>query len=434
MQLKGQNVNIPDTNFKSFLVQASVNNQSAKDLNGNYFKIDANNDGEIQETEALQVSALQMIVANINSVVGITSFLNIKELRCSTNGLMSLDLQGLTKLEELYCSQNQLTTLDLQGLENLKYVYCAYNNLTSLNVQGLSNLIWVECPMNNLTTLDLHSLPNLENVSCFTNNLTILNLQNSPKINFVHCSDNQLSNLEINHLSNLKTLSCFGNNLANLNVANLAKLEFLEFSQNNISTIDFTGLINLKNLQFFDNHISTLNLQGLLALQTLSCGWNNLTTLNVSNNPNLTSVDFRNNQITSVFLKNGSNQLVQLSGNPQLGYICADQSEVTQLQNLVSQNGYITQIDTNCELSLSSNEIKGNSNKIELYPNPVQDVLNIKTNEKIERIDIYDMSGRRINSTINLQNRIDLKDLKSGDYIIEIMTDKNKYQDKIIKK
>jgi len=44
----GQIVNIPDANFKAKLLEASPSNTIAKDLAGNYFKIDANGNGEIE--------------------------------------------------------------------------------------------------------------------------------------------------------------------------------------------------------------------------------------------------------------------------------------------------------------------------------------------------------------------------------------------------
>ena len=51
-----QIVNIPDSTFKSKLVNSTIQNQRAKNLLGNYFAIDANSDGEIQVSEATQVS------------------------------------------------------------------------------------------------------------------------------------------------------------------------------------------------------------------------------------------------------------------------------------------------------------------------------------------------------------------------------------------
>ena len=63
-----QIVTIPDANFKAKLLSADTTNQIAKDLSDNYFKIDANNDGEIQESEASQVSYLSIFQSNIHDI------------------------------------------------------------------------------------------------------------------------------------------------------------------------------------------------------------------------------------------------------------------------------------------------------------------------------------------------------------------------------
>lgn len=69
-----------------------------------------------------------------------------------------------------------------------------------------------------------------------------------------------------------------------------------------------------------------------------------------------------------------------------------------------------------------------------IYPNPVADVVNIKTKENIKSINIYDASGRQVKTLINPESKIDVKELNSGNYIIKITTDTSSYQSKFIKK
>ncbi|OWP86532.1 hypothetical protein BWK60_08385, partial [Flavobacterium covae] len=85
--VNAQVINFPDANFKAILLSASPNNTIAKDLTGNYFKIDANNDGEIQLSEASNVTSLNLSsvsggssnnVDNINNIIGINTFENLK--------------------------------------------------------------------------------------------------------------------------------------------------------------------------------------------------------------------------------------------------------------------------------------------------------------------------------------------------------------------
>ena len=101
----GQIINFPDANFKARLLVANTTNQIAKNLAGNYFKIDADSDGEIQQSEALEVSYIDFsyTFSYITSVNGVTNFINLKYLNCGNNPINSLDLNGLVNLRELLC-------------------------------------------------------------------------------------------------------------------------------------------------------------------------------------------------------------------------------------------------------------------------------------------------------------------------------------------
>jgi len=92
---KAQIINFPDANFKFKLLQASPGNQIAKNLSGNYFAIDANSDGEIQVDEATQVKTLNVSIATISNLTGISNFNSLTELNFSFNLLSSLKFYGI---------------------------------------------------------------------------------------------------------------------------------------------------------------------------------------------------------------------------------------------------------------------------------------------------------------------------------------------------
>lgn len=66
-----QIINIPDAKFKVKLLQSSPSNSIAKDLNGNYFKIDANGNGEIEVSEAESFVELNLDNSYIEKLQGI---------------------------------------------------------------------------------------------------------------------------------------------------------------------------------------------------------------------------------------------------------------------------------------------------------------------------------------------------------------------------
>jgi Leucine-rich repeat (LRR) protein len=175
-----QIINIPDANFKYLLVHSSTNNSTAYDCAiGSYYKIDSNNDGEIEISEALEVCGLGLISSNINDLTGIEKFTNLTQLGCSGNNLTSIDLSQLTHLEGLGCWQNQLTSLDLSNLPNLKTLSCLNNQITLLDFTNNPMLQNVFCNNNQLSSLDFSNNPLFNQLDCINNpNLTTIKINN----------------------------------------------------------------------------------------------------------------------------------------------------------------------------------------------------------------------------------------------------------------
>lgn len=76
------------------------------------------------------------------------------------------------------------------------------------------------------------------------------------------------------------------------------------------------------------------------------------------------------------------------------------------------------------ESSLHVDENKDKSQEL-VFNNPFKDELNIKTNEKIKSVNIYDESGRFVIESKEAKN-IDTSFLTKGVYIIKIITESNK--------
>ncbi|MFC6877527.1 hypothetical protein ACFQZF_11610 [Flavobacterium myungsuense] len=80
-------------------------NTVVRDLSGNYFRIYANRDIEIQITEPLAFSSL-FVSSQINDLNGISSFTNLTSLKCFKNELTSLDVTLIINLTSLNCNNN----------------------------------------------------------------------------------------------------------------------------------------------------------------------------------------------------------------------------------------------------------------------------------------------------------------------------------------
>lgn len=84
--------------------------------------------------------------------------------------------------------------------------------------------------------------------------------------------------------------------------------------------------------------------------------------------------------------------------------------------------------------NLSTNETLAKSNKVTLYPNPAKTMVNIKNFEKVKTIDIYEATGRKVKSVKPDAETINVEDLKSGNYYLEIkLNDGTLSYEKLIK-
>jgi Leucine-rich repeat (LRR) protein len=131
----GQNVNIPDANFKANL----VNNTA----------INTNGDNQIQVSEAAAFKgAINCGDMNISYLTGIEAFTALTWLRCSNNQLTSLDVSANTDLTYLECEVNKLTRLYLSKNTALTTLHCSSNQITSLDVSQNTALTELGCDGN----------------------------------------------------------------------------------------------------------------------------------------------------------------------------------------------------------------------------------------------------------------------------------------------
>jgi hypothetical protein len=222
----GQNVNIPDANFKAALV-------------GN-IAINTNGDNEIQVSEASVFNGtINVYSLNIFSLSGIEAFVSLTVLFCQNNPFTNLDVSGCTALNSLSCQNSQLTSLDVSGCTALTTLYCPYNLITSLDVSGCTALTDLSCYYNELTSLDVSTCTALTYLVCSNNNLTSLNVKNGNNINMdLYAKTNpNLSCIEVDNVawSNANwpntidatasfSLNCSGAGISDINESNTLML------------------------------------------------------------------------------------------------------------------------------------------------------------------------------------------------------------------
>lgn len=142
-----------------------------------------------------------------------------------------------------------------------------------------------------------------------------------------------------------------------------------------------------------------------------------IVSLMLSINPNLTVEEIR------TILRNTAEDQI---GNPSEDTIGWDQYYGAGRVNALNALSYVQSL---------SNENFTSYESIKIYPNPVNEKLNIKSlaNHNNFNVSIYDITGRFIKEYNNVNNPIDVSQLKNGVYMLNINLDNKRIIKKVIK-
>lgn len=309
--VNAQIVNIPDANFKAMLLAADVTNSIASTatnatIPNTFDKIDTNNDGEIQVSEAASVTSLNVSNSNISDLTGIEAFVSLHFLKCQNNQITNLDVNNFSFLVWLDCQNNFITQLDISNLITLQNISCDNNQITNLN---------------------LSNLPSLYDLYCGNNQVTSLNLSGAPHLAQLGCGNNHLPTLDVSGLVNLEIIECQSNQLTTLNIDGLTKIDYLDCSNNLLTNLD-TSSSSLQDADYFN------------------CSNNQLIWLNIKNGKMITIVANQPPATTNF----------NIIDNPNLKYICADDTEIDNLlQFTVNNSMFGVNINTYCSFTPNGN-------------------------------------------------------------------------------
>lgn len=391
---QAQIVNIPDATFKAKLLSANTttNNQIAMNSAGQYIKIDANSNGEIEVSEAANVKYLTISGASssINDLTGIQSFSNLNSLSLFGIGANTVNVSGMNFLNYLTIQAlNNLTTLDITNcsiLENLnissgsaltslnlasaslKNITFFGGNLNQLDVTNCPALVGLSIQATKITNLNLSNMVNLKNVDLLSNNqLQNINFQGSNKLYSISVSSCGIPNINVANLPELWKLECTNNpslntvsatncaalqklilnynaNLTSLTANNLPSLIILDIFNNNFSAINISSLSSLQLLRCDENKLNMLDLTQNTALTQLQCTKNLLQSLDISHNPLVWNLECGyNSTLQNINLKSGAANppsSITINDLPQLKFICCDDDDVTYISSIATLYGY----------------------------------------------------------------------------------------------
>ncbi|MFL9832954.1 T9SS type A sorting domain-containing protein [Chryseobacterium terrae] len=124
---------------------------------------------------------------------------------------------------------------------------------------------------------------------------------------------------------------------------------------------------------------------------------------------------------------------------PTSSYVAINpRSSSTQTTNTVAataafDNLKLSFVPTSNFLGVKEDNSKTIVKKIALYPNPATDVLNIKADSKINSVSVVDISGKKVNVRLE-DNKVNVRSLPAGTYLINVETKDGISTEKFIKK
>ncbi len=279
-----KNIIFEDASFKAYIVSL----------------YDKDNDGEINETEALSINEIVVCTDTITSLGGIERMPNLLLLSCRGS-------HEWNRNEGRYDNGGRLKVLNIKNNPNLRNLYCSYNQISQLDVTNNTNLVTLECDYNNISELDVKSNAKLTRLSANYNQLSSIDLKNNQTLKNLYLRSNKLKEIDVSRNADLIYLVLSDNQLTLIDVKNNLKLLGFEINNNSLSSIDVSNNKEINSLSLKNNNLSKLDVSCNNKLNTLDCSDNkSIQSIDISNNTELTWFGCSDNSITSLSVENNT--------------------------------------------------------------------------------------------------------------------------------
>ena len=424
--VSAQKTYVPDDSFEQYLI---------------WMEMDDVLDDSVLTANIVDVQSLHLGYSSIHDLTGIEGFLSLDSLTISelqNSDISYLDLSMVPWLKYLDCyNQNgQIDSLNLSQNTALQFLDASGNSITSLDLSNNTLLEHLTCNFNQISDLDLSNNLQLKSISVAHNSLTSLDLTLNDSLYSVSCSWNAISELDLSYKPNLEFVFCEHNTLAVLELSNVPELVRVWCADNQISELDVLNKPHLEQLMAGNNLLSSLDLSSCGSLIWIWLYSNQLFELNVANGLNAYMAGFPGG---------GLEYIPNFTDNPDLTCITVDDvAHATEWWNTEgypifnNPNGYVAIDSTmyfsaNCS-SVFVDEISPLS--VLIYPNPSSHHITVDLgdlNGLSTTVKMFDISGKRVFETrSSCSTTIDVSDMTSGMYTLELSTSDTVFRNQIV--
>jgi Leucine-rich repeat (LRR) protein len=432
------------------------------------------NDSNIASLQGIEAfTSLEILFCQRNQLAELNVSQNtaLTNLECESNQFTTLDVSNNTALKVLGCAFNNLSSLDVSNNLLLEAIWFTDNNIQSLNLDvntalktyGLSNnpLVYMSIKNGNNANIIYIEALNLPSLSCIqvddANAATYLSTNFSfvdSSISFsqdcgdlwtVYTSDANVDSVLSSYGTAIDTsgdgeitlneaaaytgaLDLSGQGITDIQgLQAFTSVTEINLSGNNITDLSAlfgsnTLILTNKRAQF-----KTVANASFTALSVLNVSNNSIASLDLSDITTLVSLNCSNNLLNSLNVKNGNNAILttfDASNNTSLNCIqvdnATDASSGAGSYSAWNKDAFAIYSEDCSSITLSIDD-KDLMSSISLYPNPIKNVINLKTNNIIDKVEIYNLLGQKIEEFKKVRlknNQIDVSTYPSGFYIL----------------
>lgn len=218
-----------------------------------------------------------------------------------------ITISGNEAWDMLACPNCGVEIIDLTNAKDMRSLFLQNNDLMTVPLQGMTKLVDFDASNNKLNKIEFtqSSYPEKD----------LLSIEN------FNVANNQLSGAFVIRANTLRSLDVSNNEFTAVYTSSNSSLDYLDVSHNQLKTLSLAGNPKLSTLICNDNALTNIIWPaGITTMQQLICDNNSLsTTFNLANCSSLSDVSIANNKISSIYLPGSSKTNSLNVSNNQLG-------------------------------------------------------------------------------------------------------------------
>lgn len=400
------------------------------------------------QLESVQIFAPNVLQCEVTdnenlTILNINSCTNLTNLQAYNNAFVELDLSGNPNLEDVFLMNNQLETLNIKnGTITNPEILVAFENPDLFCVEVDEPLVapygtwYFDTSANILYTTSctepIITFPDPNFEHALVNNLVVdTDLDGTPDS---VCDTNEDGFIQLTEALDVVSLMVPNSTIVSVEgIQYFSNLEAFDASSNEIAQMDVSYNELLSDIRMSDNLLESLYFgNNEENYQRIWVDNNQLSSFPAFQFENLTSLKVNGNFLSQLSVENGNNSQLELfhaQNNPDLFCIGVDDADYANNQpNWLKDEGTI--YSENCSLG---NDDRSWQESVVLYPNPATDQLFIESTIPIDRLRIFDVSGKEVYLSNTVGNQISITSLSKGLYFMEVISENGRLVKRIIK-